>query len=191
MTRSGRRPGAPDTREHIVAVARRAFGAKGYDATSLRSIASQAGVDPGLLVHYFGTKEGVFRAAIDVEVQPGQLFRGLDGLSTKEVAEQLVRRYMMVLDRDESRDIVMGLIRSAVSNERAADLLRDLLFRELLTSLEPLIDAPDAELRASLIVAQLVGIATLRYVVRDGAVVKATDDEIVGLVSSVLERYLR
>jgi AcrR family transcriptional regulator len=174
-----------------VAVARRAFGAKGYDATSLRSIATQAGVDPGLLVHYFGTKEGVFQAAIDVAVQPGQLFRGLEGLSTQEVAEQLVRRYMMVLDRDESRDIVMGLIRSAVSNERAADVLRNVLFRELLTSLEPLIEAPDAELRASLIVAQLVGIATLRYVVRDGAVVKATDDEIVGLVSSAVERYLR
>ena len=191
MTRSGRRPGATDTREHIVAVARRAFGAKGYDATSLRSIATQAGVDPGLLVHYFGTKEGVFQAAIDVAVQPGQLFRGLEGLSAQDVAEQLVRRYMMVLDRDESRDIVMGLIRSAVSNERAADVLRDVLFRELLTSLEPLIDAPDAELRASLIVAQLVGIATLRYVVRDGAVVKATDDEIVGLVSPAVERYLR
>ncbi len=190
MTRSGRRAGAPGTREHIVAVARRAFGARGYDATSLRSIATHAGVDPGLLVHYFGTKEGVFRAAVEVTVQPGQLFAGLEGLSSQDVAEQLVRRYLILLARDEPRDVVMGLVRSAVSSEYAADMLRDLLFRELFTSLEPLIDAPDTALRASLIVAQLVGIAVLRYVVRAGALVRATDEEIVALVSSAIEKYL-
>jgi AcrR family transcriptional regulator len=191
MTRSGRRPGAPDTRERIVEVARRAFGARGYDATSLRSIATSAGVDPGLLVHYFGTKEGVFRAAIEAAVQPGQLFRGLDGLSSQDLAEQLVRRYLFVLDREESRDVVMGLIRSAVSNEHAANMLRDLLFQELFTSLEPVINAPDAELRASLIVAQLVGIAVLRYVVRAERIVRVTDEEIVELVRPAIEQYLR
>jgi len=191
MTRSGRRPGAPDTRERIVEVARRAFGARGYDATSLRSIATSAGVDPGLLVHYFGTKEGVFRAAIEAAVQPGQLFRGLDGLSSQDLAEQLVRRYLFVLDREESRDVVMGLIRSAVSNEHAANMLRDLLFQELFTSLEPVINAPDAELRASLIVAQLVGIAVLRYVVRAERIVRVTDGEIVELVRPAIEQYLR
>jgi AcrR family transcriptional regulator len=190
MTRSGRRPGAPDTREHIVAVARRAFGARGYDATSLRSIATEAGVDPGLLVHYFGSKEGVFRAAVEMALQPSQLFQGLEGLSSQECAGQLVRRYLMVLGRDEPRDVVMGLIRSAVSNEHAADMLRDVLFQELLTSLESIIDAPNARLRASLVVAQLVGIATLKYVVRAGAVVQATDEEIVALVSPAIERYL-
>jgi AcrR family transcriptional regulator len=156
----------------------------------LRSIAAQAGVDPGLLVHYFGTKDGVFRAAVEVAVQPGQLFEGLEGLTSHARAEQLVRRYLMVLARDESRDVVMGLIRSAVSNEPAADMLRDVLFQELLTSLESAIDGPDASLRASLIVAQLVGIATLKYVVRVGAVVQATDVEIVELVSSAIEQYL-
>ena len=96
----------------------------------------------------------------------------------------------MVLGRDEPRDVVMGLIRSAVSNEHAADMLRDVLFQELLTSLESIIDAPNARLRASLVVAQLVGIATLKYVVRAGAVVQATDEEIVALVSPAIERYL-
>ena len=172
-------------------MARRAFGARGYDATSLRSIATSAGVDPGLLVHYFGTKEGVFRAAIEAAVQPGQLFSGLDGLSSRDVAERLVRRYLSVLDREESRDVVMGLIRSAVSNEHAAGMLRDLLFQELFTSLEPVINAPDAELRASLIVAQLVGIAVLRYVVRAERIAGVTDEEIVQLVRPAIEQYLR
>jgi AcrR family transcriptional regulator len=172
-------------------VARRAFGAKGYDATSIRSIAAEAEVDPGLLIHYFGSKEGVFRAALEVVVKSGQLSHGIDGLTSRERAEQLVRRYLAVLAREDSRNVVMGLIRSAVSNEQAADLLRDVLAQELLASVESVIDAPDARLRASLIVAQLVGIATLKYVVRVVSIAQATDEDIVGLASSAIERYLR
>jgi AcrR family transcriptional regulator len=191
MTRSGRRPGSPETREHIVAVARRAFGARGYDATSLRSIAAEADVDPGLLIHYFGTKEGVFRAALEVTIQPDQLFAGLEDLDRREVAEQIVRRYLSMLDRPEARDVVLGLVRSAVSNEHAADMLRDLLLQALLTSLVPLTAKPDAQLRASLIVAQLIGIAILRHVARAEQVVRAKDEKLVKLVGPAIEQYLR
>ncbi len=190
MTRPGRRPGSPDTREHIVAVARQAFGARGYDATSLRGIAADAGVDPGLLVHYFGTKDGLFRAAVEFTVHPGELFLGLGGLDGHDVAEQVVRRYLALLGRAESRDVVMGLVRSAVSSEAAADMLRELLGEQLLAPLLPVVGPPDAELRASLIVAQLVGIAMLKYVVRSVPVVGATDDELVALAAAAIERYL-
>ena len=63
MSRTGRRPGTPDTRDAILAVARRRFATRGYEATSLRGIAADAKVDPALLIHYFGTKEGLFTAA--------------------------------------------------------------------------------------------------------------------------------
>jgi AcrR family transcriptional regulator len=191
MTRSGRRPGSPETREHIVTVARRAFGARGYDATSLRSIAAEAEVDPGLLIHYFGTKEGVFRAALEITIRPDQLFAGLEDLGSREVAEHIVRRYLSMLDRAEARDVVMGLVRSAVSNEHAADMLRDLLIAGVLTSLTPLIAKPNATLRASLIVAQLIGIAMLRHVARAEQVVRATDEELVELVGPAIEQYLK
>lgn len=190
MTRSGRRPGAPDTRQHIVAVARRAFGERGYDATSLRSIATAAGVDPGLLIHYFGSKRGVFLAALEVTIRPSALFEDLKGLSSRHIAEHIVRRYLTLLERSEPRDVVMGLVRSAVSNEQAADMLRELLLHQVLTSLLPLIEQPDATMRASLIVAQLVGIAMLKYVVRAETVVRATNAELVALVSPAIEQYL-
>jgi AcrR family transcriptional regulator len=191
MTRAGRRPGSPETREHIVAVARRAFGARGYDATSLRSIAAEADVDPGLLIHYFGTKEGVFRAALEVTIRPDQLFAGLEDLGRREMAEQIVRRYLSMLDRPEARDVVMGLVRSAVSNEHAADMLRELLLQPVVTSLVPLLPEPDAQLRASLIVAHLIGIAMLRLVARAEQVVRAADEELVKLAGPAIERYLQ
>ena len=174
-----------------MAVARRAFGARGYDATSLRSIAAEADVDPGLLIHYFGTKDGVFRAALEITIRPDQLFAGLEDLGNREVAEHIVRRYLTMLDRAEARDVVMGLVRSAVSNEHAAGMLRDLLIQGVLTSLTPLIAEPDAPLRASLIVAQLIGIAMLRHVARAELVVRATDEELVALVGPAIEQYLQ
>jgi hypothetical protein len=96
-----------------------------------------------------------------------------------------------MLNRAEVRDVVMGLVRSAVSNEHAADMLRDLLIAGVLTSLIPLIAKPDAPLRASLIVAQLIGIAMLRHVARAKHVVRTTDEELVELVGPAIEQYLR
>ena len=191
MSRTGRRPGAPDTREDILVAARRAFAARGYEATSLRSIAKQVHVDPALLVHYFGSKEGLFRAGLEMTLGPFGLFSGLDALEVPEAAELIVGRYLLMLDQGPTRDVVLGLVRSAVSSERAATMLREFLTKEMLTSLSSLIDRPDCQLRASLVVAQLIGIAMLRHVVRSDAVARASNDEIVSLVAPVIEGYIR
>jgi len=188
--RTGRRPGTPDTREAILAVARRRFATRGYDATSLRGIAADAKVDPALLIHYFGTKEGLFTAATGLPARLSELFAGLDGADRHESAEALVRGYLQVADSDQSRNAILALVRSAVSNEKAATMMREFLTTELLSVIAGWTQAPNAPLRASLVAAQLVGIAMLRHVVRVDPVVKASPDEIVALVAPVIERYL-
>jgi AcrR family transcriptional regulator len=190
VTRTGRRPGAPDTREEILAVARRRFATYGYDATSLRAIAADAQVDPALLIHYFGTKEGLFTEATGLPARLSELMKTLDGVSPREATAALARGYLQVVDSDQSRNAILALIRSAVSNEKAATMLREFLTAELLRSLAALSDFPNAPLRASLVAAQLVGIAMLRHVVRVEPVAKASPDEIVALVAPVIERYL-
>lgn len=191
MSRTGRRPGAPETREEILVAARRAFGDRGYEATSLRSIAEHVQVDPALLVHYFGSKEGLFAAALEVSFGPGALFSGLEDLDPAGAAELIVRRYLSVLDQEDKRDVVLSLVRSAVSSERAAAMLRDFLFGETIGALGPSTKGSDFQLRASLVVAQLIGIAMLRHVVKVDAVVRAGDDELVSLVVPAIEGYLR
>jgi AcrR family transcriptional regulator len=191
MSRTGRRPGAPDTRDQILAVARRRFATCGYDAASLRSIAAGARVDPALVIHYFGTKEGLFTEAAGLPLRLSELLAGLDGASLPETIEALVRGYLQVVDSDQSRNAILALIRSAVSREKAAAMLREFLTAEVLGSIAALTGLPNAPLRASLVAAQLVGIAMLRHVVRVGPVAKATQDEIVALVAPVIERYLR
>jgi AcrR family transcriptional regulator len=190
VTRTGRRPGTPDTREAILAVARRRFATYGYDATSLRSIAADAQVDPALLIHYFRTKEGLFAAAARLPVRLSELQSALAGLPPRQAAETLVRSYLQVVDSDQSRNAILAMIRSAVSNEKAATMLREFLTAELLSTIASISDFPNAPLRASLVAAQLTGIAMMRHVLGLEPLAKASPDEIVALVAPVVERYL-
>ena len=191
MSRTGRRPGTSDTREAILAVARSGFATRGYDATSLRAIATEAGVDPSLVLHYFGSKEGLFIAATGMPEELPALFTSLAGLPAADRMRTLVRGYLRFADSDSSRNAMLALVRSAMSNEKAATMLREFMTANLLPVIAGLTDAPDAKLRASLVAAQLIGIAILRHVVRLEPVARATPDEIVALVTPVIEGYVR
>lgn len=191
MTRTGRRPGTSDTRDQILAVARRRFATRGYDATSLRGIATDAKVDPALLIHYFGTKEGLFTAATGLPTGLSEVFAGQQGQTLRDFAESLVRSYLRFIDGDQSRNAILALVRSAVSNDKAAAMLREFLAAELLPVIASRTGHENAPLRAGLVAAQLMGVAMLRHVVRLDPVARATPDEIVALVAPVIEHYLR
>src|SRR5207237_934087 len=125
-----RRPGPGGTREKILAAARSRFGQEGYDGTTIRGIAAGAGVDPALVPHYFGSKEGVFLAAVEFPVDPAEfiprlLAPGIDGLG-----ERLVTFFLETWDSPSGASL-LGLIRSVVSSELAADLMREFVTREV------------------------------------------------------------
>jgi AcrR family transcriptional regulator len=191
MTRTGRRPGTSDTRDQILAVARRRFATRGYDATSLRGIATDAKVDPALLIHYFGTKEGLFTAATGLPTGLSEVFAGQQGQTLRDFSESLARSYLRFVDSDQSPNAILALVRSAVSNEKAAAMLREFLAAELLPVIASRTGHENAPLRAGLVAAQLMGVAMLRHVVRLDPVARATPDEIVALVAPVIEHYLR
>ena len=191
MTRTGRRPGTSDTRDQILAVARRRFATRGYDATSLRGIATDAKVDPALLIHYFGTKEGLFTAATGLPTGLSEVLAGQQGQTLRDFSESLDRSYLRFVDSDQSRNAILALVRSAVSNENAAAMLREFLAAELLPVIASRTGHENAPLRAGLVAAQLMGVAMLRHVVRLDPVASATPDEIVALVAPVIEHYLR
>jgi AcrR family transcriptional regulator len=191
MSRTGRRPGTPDTRDAILVTARRRFASRGYDATSLRSIAAEAAVDPALVVHYFGTKEELFAAATGLPGGLPAVFGSLAALPRRDFVQALVRSYLQLVDSDQSRNAILALVRSAVSSEKAATMLREFLTAELLPVIARLAGHEQARLRASLVVAHLIGIAVLRHVLRVEPVARATPDEIVALAAPAIEQYLR
>ena len=194
MSPRGRRPGGVDTRAAIVTAAREEFAAQGYDATSLRAIARTAGVDPALVHHYFGGKSGLFVEVMSIPVDLASLVDGIVSAPRDQVGEQMVRTFLRVWDAPEGRLRFQALMRSAVSHEEAARMLREFLVREVfgrVTAAFAAEDGPDGvELRAALAAGQMVGMAILRYVLEFPAVVDAEQAEIVEQLAPVLQRYL-
>jgi AcrR family transcriptional regulator len=189
VPRTGRRPGAGGTREKILASARTHFGASGFDGGTVRSIATTAGVDPALVLHYFGSKEGVFRAALDFPVDPAEfiprlLAPGLDGLG-----ERLVRFFIDTWDSPAGSPL-LGLIRSVVGNENAAAMLRDFVSREVVGRLAEALERDQPQVRASLVASQLVGLAMLRYVIKLEPLASASSEQIATWVGPAIQRYL-
>ena len=191
MNRTGRRRGKQETRDLILAAARRGFATRGYDATSVRAIATDAQVDPALVIHYFGTKEALFVEATGLPPAVPGLIASLAGLPFEDFGRVLAGTYIRFVDSDDSRNAILALVRSAVSHDEAATMLRDLLTAQLLPVITRHTGHPDAQLRASLIAAQLIGIAMLRHVLRLDALAKATPDDIAALVGPVIQQYLK
>lgn len=188
--RAGRRPGESGTREAILEAARGAFADLGYDRATIRAIARSAAVDPALVHHFFGTKDGLFAAAMRFPVAPSRILPQVLSGPRSRVGERVIRTFLAVWDSAEGGAAGLALLRSAVTNERAGRMLREFLSRELIgrVARETAPDAP--ELRASLVASQIVGLAMLRYLVPLDAVASADADRLAATVGPTVQRYL-
>ena len=186
----GRRSGDSGTRAAILAAAKQAFGSQGYTATSVRAVARSAAVDPSLVLHFFGSKDGLFEAALELPVDPAILVAGLLEGDPGGLGERVVRTFLAVWDASPGQGPMLAMLRSAVSHEDAADLLRELLLKAILLPLARGAGADDPELRAALLASQLVGLAVTRYVLRLPPVAAASADELAPLYGPTVERYL-
>jgi len=177
------------TEAKILAAARASFAKVGYDGGTIRAIAAEAGVDPALVLHYFRSKEGVFRAAVAFPVDPAQfvpqlLAPGLDGLG-----ERLVHFFLETWDSPAGRPL-LALIRSVVASEEAAALLREFIAHEVLGRLATAIEADQPRLRASLAASTLIGMAMLRYIIKLEPLASAKPEVIAVWLGPTVQRYL-
>jgi AcrR family transcriptional regulator len=190
-TRRG--PGRPadggDRRSLILAAAREEFAGKGYAAASVRGIARSAEVDPALVHHYFGTKEQVFVAAMELPFAPAELVpQILDG-PPDQLGERLVRTFLGVWASPDFRSPMLGMLRSAMTGEQGAAMLREFVGSALLGRIAAA-GGPADPLRLQVAAAQMVGVVILRHVVRIEPMASASEDDLVALVAPAVQRYL-
>jgi AcrR family transcriptional regulator len=180
----------PGARERILQAARDEFAERGYDKTTMRGIARAAGVDAALVHHYFGTKDDVFAAAIEVSFEPATVVPQILGQGAAGIGERLARFFIGVWENPASRAPLLAVIRSALTHEAAAKVLRGFVLRHLLERVAAELDVPDPRFRAELAASHMVGIAILRYVIRVEPLASADPEEIIRIVAPTLQRYL-
>ncbi|WP_431035733.1 TetR family transcriptional regulator [Streptomyces sp. P6-2-1] len=193
--RRGRPPKAltasgPGARERILDAARTAFAAHGYDRTPVRAVARLAGVDASLVHHYFGTKDALFAAAVEAHFAPTEGLADVIGAGTEGVGERLAAYFFGVWEDPATRTPLLALVRSALTHEAAAGVLRSLVLSRLLERIAGKLDVPDPRLRAELAASHLVGIALLRYVLGVEPLASEPASRLVAAVAPTLQRYL-
>jgi AcrR family transcriptional regulator len=187
--RRGRRPSGESTREALVAAARVMFVEQGFDGATVRAIAARAGVDPAMVNHWFGGKEGLFAAAMQLPVDPAALIEELLAGGPDGLGERIVRRFLSVWDASRGGPLI-ALIRSVSSHEQSATMVRQFITRVLLGRLVRGLDMDRPDLRAALCGSQIVGLAMARYVVRLEPIASADADTLASAIGPTLQRYL-
>jgi AcrR family transcriptional regulator len=183
----GRRPGPSQTRDAVRSAARRLFAELGYDKTTIRAIGREAGVDAALVHHFFGTKEQVFVAAMQLPFEPSAVIPEIMAGPRDELAERLARLFLSVWRDPEGRAPILAILRSATTNQRAAAMFREFIATAMLTRVADALGLP--KLRVEAAAAQLVGIVFVRYVIGIEPLASVPDEQIVRLVTPVLKYY--
>jgi AcrR family transcriptional regulator len=156
----------------------------------MRGIAREAHVDPALVHHFFLSKEGVFAAATRDAVDLSERIPEILGSDREGVGERLVRLFLSLWEGAAQDKTFLGIIRSAMSHEESARMLREFVSTEGLGRLARAMEQPEPELRASLIGSQLVGLAVMRYVVKVRPLASLGTEDVVAAVAPTVQRYL-
>ena len=177
----GRRPGASDTRERILETAKAAFLAHGYQAVTLRSVATAAGVDGALPTYYFGSKAGLFAAAMALPVSPADVLeKALTG-DDEGLPERVLRGLLLAWDDPRSGPPLRSIATAAAGSSEPdlARLVREAVGAQLIGRLAERIGGPDGQHRAAVFGAQMSGVIFSRYLLALEPMASMTPDEVV------------
>jgi AcrR family transcriptional regulator len=186
----GRRSGTSDTREAIRAAARARFLADGYAGVTLRSIAAEAGVDVALIAYWFGSKQGLFAAAMDLTVSPAEVLeQALEG-DDAGIAARVVAALTAVWDDAGSGAPLRAFVSAAVSDPVVARAASEAIGRELIDRVARRLEGPDAQERAAAFCIGTGGIILMRYVLRVEPLASMPADRLVELLAPSLQTAL-
>ncbi|GGK70946.1 TetR/AcrR family transcriptional regulator [Mangrovihabitans endophyticus] len=191
VRRTGRRPGNQDTRQSILHAARAVFAERGYDKASIRAIAGAAEVDPALVHHYFGTKDKLFLASMNMPIDPSKLLPEALAGPRESAGVRLVGLVLRIWDSPAGA-AALAVFRSALSNEWTARLMREFVVTQVLRRAvtELSLDPAEAPIRSALTATQIAGLLFVRYVLRIEPVASMPAEALTRAVGPSVQHYL-
>jgi AcrR family transcriptional regulator len=176
---------AEATRNKLVSAARQYFAEHGYERTTVRAIAAEAGVNPALINRYFGGKEQLFAESVSIDLS----FPDLSQVPRDRLGEALVRHFFKRWEGSAEDDLLRVLIRTAATNAEAAARIRAILAEQITRMVTRLAGPDQAPQRAALIATQMLGLAYCRYVLGLSDT-ELPQETAVATVGATLQRYL-
>ncbi|MDP4503326.1 MULTISPECIES: TetR/AcrR family transcriptional regulator [unclassified Nonomuraea] len=174
------------TRTSILEAARKLLIERGYEAMTIRAVAAQVGVDPSMVMRYYGSKAGLFSAAVDVDLRLAQVPEP----PVDRLGELLVRHFLARWEGGLSDDVLILLLRSASTNPMAAERMREVFQTQIVAFVARVTGADDAARRAGLVSTQLLGLALTRYVLQLPPMAAADPESLVRDLGPAVQRYL-
>ena len=172
------------TEAHILEAARELFAENGFERTTIRAVAGRAGIDPALVMQYYGSKEGLFAAAARWSTERDEVLSA----PRDEVARTAVQDLLGKFEVGEGgREAAVALLRNCLTHPEASRIMRDEVMCERAAGVARTIGGDDADLRAGLIGACLIGLGMARYLLEIPAVANASSEDVARLMEPVLQ----
>lgn len=188
-TSRGRRPGAPDTRAEVLAAARASFAEKGFRGTTIRAVGAAAGVDPALVHHYFGSKDDLFLAALEMPVDPREVLAPVVAQGPDGAGERLLRTFLSVWDDPDMQVRLLAVVRSVLTDD-GGTLLKEGFIPVVVGPVLAQLVADRPDVRIPLVTSQVVGLIVTRYVIAFPPMAQMPAEDLVARVGPVLQHYL-
>jgi AcrR family transcriptional regulator len=174
-------------RDSILAAAQARFTDQGFERTTIRQVARDAGIDPSMVMRYYGSKEGLFAAATDIDLRLPDVAR----VAPAELGAVLARHFLTVWADDRGSGPLTILLRSAVTHEDAAERLRAVFSGQVETMVrQALGDRPDVPIRAGMLSSYLLGVALTRFVIGLPPVVAMDDERLIAITAQLVDEIL-
>jgi AcrR family transcriptional regulator len=162
----GRRPGRSDTRDQILSSARSRFLTVGYEAATMRSIAADAGVDVALISYFYGSKRGLFAAAMALPVNPVDVLSAVLEGDLDTLPERILAALLQTWDDPDTGEPLRVLARAAIADADLGRLVADAIGTEVIGRVAARIGGRGATGRATAFVTQTAGLIMSRYLIR-------------------------
>ncbi|ETA71066.1 TetR/AcrR family transcriptional regulator [Actinospica robiniae] len=186
----GRRAGGPDTREQILETARRLFLANGYGGTTMRAVAAEADVDAALISYFFGSKRGLFGAALALTANPLEVARQELPGDLATLPERALTALLQAWDDPCTGEPLVAMLRGVVLDPGMGELVREAMHGELLAHLAERLGGVEGRRRAALFGAQMGGLIFTRYLLRLEPIASMNSDEIIRMYTPALRAVM-
>ncbi|WP_433562460.1 TetR family transcriptional regulator [Nocardia sp. CA-151230] len=176
--------------DRILTAARKSFAERGYNGTSLRSVAQAADVDPTLVNYYFSNKAGLLKAALEPPAAFGERIAEAAQAPLEERGRAFVEAALRMWEDPATAEVLRSIILAASHEPFAMERLRSVFSALVVQVVSASLPHDEAEVRASLVSTQIVGLAMTRYVWAIDRIADIPTEQVIHLIAPTVQHYL-